>query len=473
MDNILKQKPLTRGNKFGYGIGEFGECTGYNIFYFFFLLFLTDIVGLPPAIGGTISAIAVFWDAVTDLLIGQASDNFTSKYGRRRPLMIGVAAPYVIVTFLMFQSFDLSMNGRIAYAIIISILFWTCYTIYTIPYFALGAEITQIFEERTSVRLYAAIFLHAATIVAASTPPLIVDKSISLGLSERQGWGNVGLIIGLVILAGIVICWFCTKGRELPAEKTHVVKENRVNIFRTIGQVVKLKPTVPLAVATFCGAFTCTMLSNGQVYVMIHKLGFTPGFQSLFLLIIPVLAIVYLPILGALAKRFDKKNVFRYCLGISGIGMFVMFFVGVTGVGTLLIWGVIFQVGNSALWALYYSMMYDISEVDEFKSGKRREGIITAVMAFFQKIGGSVAMWVTGMVLAAGAYDGLVEVQSESAIRSIDLICTIIPCIVYIIGSVALIFYPITGARYNALVEALEAKRAGREYTTEGFEKLL
>ena len=118
-------------------------------------------------------------------------------------------------------------------------------------------------------------------------------------------------------------------------------------------------------------------------------------------------------------------------------------------------------------------MMYDISEVDEFKYGKRREGIITASMAFFQKIGGSAALWVTGMVLNSGGYDGTLDVQPDSAVTAIDSICTIIPGIVYIVGCIALIFYPITGKRYKALLIALEAKKTGKEYSTEGFEKML
>ncbi|MCQ4635796.1 glycoside-pentoside-hexuronide (GPH):cation symporter [Anaerovorax odorimutans] len=473
MDNTVKQKPLTLKNKIGYGIGEFGECTGYNLFYFFFLFYLTDIVGIPASVGGIISSIAVFWDAVTDLAIGYISDNFNSKHGRRRPLMISVAIPYAVVTYLMFCSFDMSMNAKIAYAIILSIIFWTCYTVYTIPYFALGAEVTQVFEERTSLRLYAAVFLHAATMIASSTPPMIVQKSIDMGMSVQRGWSNVGLIIGLVIFIGIVICWICTRGRELPAEKTVVKKEDKVNIFRTIGQIFKLKPTVPLAVATFCGAFVCTMASNGMVYIMTNKLGFNAGRQSLLLLIIPALAIVFLPLISAFTKRFDKRTVFMFCLGFGGISLAIYYFIGITGVPSLVIWGICYQVANSSLWALYYAMMYDISEVDEFKNGKRREGIITASMAFFQKIGGSVALSVTGFVLSYGGYDGTLNAQPASAITAIDSICTVIPGIIYIIGCVALIFYPITGKRYKALLTALEAKKTGREYSTEEFEKLL
>lgn len=77
------------------------------------------------------------------------------------------------------------------------------------------------------------------------------------------------------------------------------------------------------------------------------------------------------------------------------------------------------------------------------------------------------------MVLAAGAYDGLAAIQPESALKAILYICTIIPGLVGALAAVFGILYPLTGDRFEALSRALEAKRAGKEYTTEGFEKLL
>lgn len=96
--NDTTQRPLTVGKRLGYSIGAFGDSVGFNIFYFFFLFFLTDIAGIPPAIAGTITLIAVAWDAITDPIIGYLSDNLKSKSGRRRPFMITSAIPYAICT---------------------------------------------------------------------------------------------------------------------------------------------------------------------------------------------------------------------------------------------------------------------------------------------------------------------------------------------------------------------------------------
>ena len=103
----------------------------------------------------------------------------------------------------------------------------------------------------------------------------------------------------------------------------------------------------------------------------------------------------------------------------------------------------------------------------------RREGVISANTSFFQKLGAALATWVMGLLLSAGGYDGTAAVQSESALNMINYIVTLIPASLAIIAAVIAIAYPITGKRFDALMVALKAKREGKEYTTDGFEKLL
>ena len=90
MKSVLDNK-LSFTTKLGYGIGQGGDSAGYNLYYTYFLFFLTDVAMVSPAFAGVISLIAITWDAVTDPFVGYISDNTKSKYGRRRPFMIGSA----------------------------------------------------------------------------------------------------------------------------------------------------------------------------------------------------------------------------------------------------------------------------------------------------------------------------------------------------------------------------------------------
>jgi len=148
--------------KLGYAIGQMSDSVGFNVFYFFFLYFLTDFAGVAPAIAGVISLIAVFWDAVTDPIIGHMSDHLRSRYGRRRPFMIGALVPYTLSMVLLFANVDLPGGLKVVYYIAVAMLYWTAYTCYVIPYFALGAELTGDFNERTSLRVWASVTMYAA-----------------------------------------------------------------------------------------------------------------------------------------------------------------------------------------------------------------------------------------------------------------------------------------------------------------------
>ena len=200
--------------KFGYAIGQMVDSTGYNVYYFFFLFFLTDFAGIPAGIAGTISLIAIMWDAVTDPIVGNISDNLKSPYGRRRPLMIGATIPYAICTFLLFNNVDFGTNAKFAYFVVLAILFWSCYKTYVIPFFALGAELTDDFNERTSLRAWASVFLQIAVMIASAAPPMILEMAGKAGLQGAKGWNAVGVIFGLIIIICAFICWTCTRGRR-------------------------------------------------------------------------------------------------------------------------------------------------------------------------------------------------------------------------------------------------------------------
>ena len=469
----LPTKTLTPGRKLGYTIGALGDSVGFNVFYFFFLFFLTDVAGIPPAIAGTVSLIAIAWDAITDPIVGYISDNLKSKHGRRRPMMISAAIPYAICMFLLFNNVNLETGIKTAYFIAIAILFWSTYKIYVIPYFALGAEMTQDFDERTSLRVWASVAIQLSVMLASAAPPMIVEKSMQAGFDASGGWRNVSILFAFVLALAIFVCWRMTKGTELSTEQVQAAEGEKKNLFKTIFEILSLKPSLPLAFSIFCWSLTTAMASSGPVFLMTYNLEFDAATQSTFFVLLTLIGIAWLPMVSVLSRKLGKKIAYIVTMGIGGAILALFGFIGIGGFAILVVWAVVFQFGNSSFWTLYYSMMYDISEVDEFVNGSRREGIVTALMAFCQKLGAAVGTWLSGMVLAWGAYDGLADVQAASALKAILYNCTLIPGIFGVLAGVCALFYPLTGDRFKALSAALEARRAGREYTTDGFEKLL
>jgi len=451
--------------KISYGIGQMGDSIPFNVFYIYFLFFLTDVAGVSPGIAGMVSLIAVLWDAITDPVIGYLSDNSKSKYGRRRPLMLIGSIPLAISLLLLFTSVDFNETYKNIYYIAVSMVFWTSYTAYVIPYFALGAEITQDFNERNSLRTYASVFMYTAVLIASAAPMWIVGSVGARGGTAQMGWTVVGGVFGVLTFIAIFACWRSTRGQEIiVVQETSQEKEN---IFKTYMSTLKLKPYRYIITSVLLLAATTAMGSTAIVYLMSSNMGLNEGQQSLFWIVNTASAIVWLPLINYSANKYGKKATYITFITFSAVIMGVFMITGFGSFTSLMAYALIFSFGMATFWTLSYSMMYDCCELDEFVSGQRREGAITSLTSFFQKLGAAGAMWFTGLILESTGYVGSASVQTESALKGIVMACTIIPAGVALAGALILIKYPLNEKRFEELKEAVELKKLGKEFTNE------
>lgn len=474
MGTTLNNGKLKFGTKLGYSFGQMTDSIGYNFYYFFFLFFLTDFAGLNPALVGSVSLVAIIWDAVSDPIIGSISDNLRTPRGRRRPLMIGSIVPYMVILILLFSTINAGDNGKFAYYVILAVFYWTSYTSFVIPYYALGGELTDDFDERTNLRSFGTVFIQISVMIVSTTPPLIVDAATKAGFDGATGWKIVAIIFAVIVGVTGVISWATTKGGELvDKEPEKIQNSEKQNLFKSFIEVLKLKPVIILALTVILWNMACCFISSGTMYALTSILGASAGKQSLAFFVQAIMGIVWIPVVTVISNKLDKKFAYWTTMGFTGAIMLAFTWIGFGSFPIWLVYVTIFAFGNTAFWTLYYSLMYDIFELDEFKSGLRREGIITALMSFFQKLGGALTTQIMGIVLAWGKYDGAAAVQPDSAIDAIQWIVSLLPGICGVLAAILAFVYPITRGRYNSLVAALELKRAGKEYTTEGFEKLL
>jgi GPH family glycoside/pentoside/hexuronide:cation symporter len=260
-------------------------------------------------------------------------------------------------------------------------------------------------------------------------------------------------------------------------EAYKVEKSEKVNVVSDFGKniagIFKLKPARFLVFSVLAWAVVSSMVSGGLVYLMDSNLGYSPVLQSTCFLIMGLAAIFWLPFINKGAAKFDKKKIYFAAMLMTGIGLIAYNFINFPMLAALIIFLFVFNWGNSTFWTIYFSMMYDISELDEFMTGKRREGMIAALMSFAQKLGAAIALWLTGQILEFGGYDGASAVQTAEAGQAILAVNTWVPGILGIVAAIFAFGYPLTRERFGALMKALEAKRKGEKYSTEEFEQLL
>lgn len=469
----MTENKLSVGTKLGYAIGAFGDAIPLNIFNFYFLFFLTDIAGVSPVKAGMVSSIAVLWNGVLDPFIGYLSDNSKSRMGRRRSFMAKAVFPYGICMYLIFSDLPLPSNIKVLYFMVIAMAYYTCYTTYVIPFFALGGELTDDFEERTSVRAWGSAVGYATMILALALPPMIVAfVEETLDSSPVQGWRTVGTVFGILIILGMSICLLCTKGKEAanpsPAQGE---KEKRKNFFLSYLEVLKLRPVRFLGITVFFWAMAAAAASGGAVYMLTTNFQVTAGQQSLYFTCIGLFSVLWAPVINGLGKKFDKKHVYCCAMLFSGTVLCLFGIIGVKSFEWAIAMAFFFTFGNTTFFTVYFSLMYDLSELDEYVNGEERIGAMAGLMDLIQKCGTAVSMQLLGVFLQFGGYD--VAGQEAKAAETIISANTLLPGILGVCAGLLAIVYPVTKARHQALKRALEQKKTGKPHSEAGFEKLI
>jgi GPH family glycoside/pentoside/hexuronide:cation symporter len=204
----MGQLKVSPANKIAYGIGSVAFGIKGNGFDYFILLFYSQVMGVDAYLVGLALLIALLVDAFSDPLIGYFSDNTHHKWGRRHPFMYAAAIPVAVSYFFMWNPpASLSGNDLFMYIVVLAIVVRTMITMFEIPNSALVAEMTDDYDERTSILSYRFFFGWAGgTFMGffALTYLLVPTDTIANGLFNLQGYGQMGLVSSIVIFIAIM-----------------------------------------------------------------------------------------------------------------------------------------------------------------------------------------------------------------------------------------------------------------------------
>ena len=454
-----------------YGIGSLGDSLSYNIFYSYFIYFITTFAGISPSIAGTISFLAVAWDAITDPLIGYLSDHSHSRYGRRSPFLILFSIPLGITVFALFRNPSFSETGKIAYYLVINILFWLFFTCTDIPYLSFGAELASDYDERTNLRKWARLFMSVGDIiVVAGTLPLVDYLAGRIG-DKTYAWTVLGAIFGGISAVAFFTSGVVLRKLDRPAPSGGQ-SASFMCMLREYGQVLKIKECQKIILIAFIANLIIGIGSSSNMFVWTYTFQFQSAQISVIGLVGTVCAMFAAFPAAQISSRFGKKVASAMAFGLIIAGYMILYFLPHT-----LLFAMIAQIiklsGMSMFWTIVYSLAYDIAEVDEFKNGCRREGLITSLISFFMKVGVSIGMWFAGIILEFVHLDPSRGVQSVGTISGLNFTTMIIPAIIAAVGLFTSQSYRISREKFVLLQTALTAKKEGREYSSSGFEDIL
>jgi GPH family glycoside/pentoside/hexuronide:cation symporter len=446
-------KTLSRRVKAGYGVGDLGGNLLFTLAGFYFLFYLTDVVGLAAGVAGTALMIGRIWDAVTDPVVGFLSDRTRSGFGRRRPWLFWGAWLTLGSVVMMFYP---PIGSAFVWVLAANMLLNTGYTMINVPYGALTPDLTSDFHERTVVNGWRMSFAVVGTFIGAGAVLPLVDV---FGGGTR-GWAAMGLVIGVVVAATTLIV--VATVRETPRGEPPADE----NIIRSYLAVLSQRPFL-LALIPWSLHITGVNIIQGA---LLYYFRFIYRDEAAFQIALPILlasAVVCIPIWVKVSARIGKKLSYNIGMSIFAASVLVFFAVGhITGPSIAFVIMAIAGTGFATQYVMPFSIVPDLVEYDFAENEVRREGVYYGLWTFMSKIGQAIGIGINGWVLHASGYRetvaGQFVEQTDSARIGIRMIAGPIPAAFFIAGVIVMSFYPITNEYYRRLQAKIDARNRAR-----------
>jgi Na+/melibiose symporter-like transporter len=468
--------PLSFSTKLYQGLGAIPDTVKNWVFNTFTLLFYNQILGVDAFLVSIALAIAIAFDAVTDPLAATFSDNLRTRWGRRHPLML-VAAPLLgaALCAVFVPPRGLSQSGLFLWLLAFTVATRGLMTLYFVPWAAIAAELSDDYHERTTVMTHR--FAVGWTIGVGF--PLFTYSFVMPGSAEfpvgqlnPAGYPLLAVLAGGLLSGGALATTLLT-WREIPFLRQHAGASAAFGLRQTVRELVQALRNRQFAlifVIVLISAAIAGTTANIQIYMTTFFWGLTTEDLRWFALSATG-ALLAFPVVALVQRRFDKKNILLACASVNladGILLVslrladvlpangdpkllaILVGAGVIGASILVIQGIIGA-----------SLVADLLDDQELRTGYRQEAMFNAALSFSGKAVSGVGTLLGGLILTLIAFPAQAkpaDVSAETILRLGVVVGVIVP-LFYLIPIALITRYRITRERHAEIQAALAARR--------------
>lgn len=462
--------------KLCYGVGQLSDGVKQASFSTFLFFYYNQVLGLSGSLAGLAALLALVVDAVTDPMVGQWSDRFDSRWGRRHPFMLAGAIPFGIAIVALFSPpvglgevglFCWMLGGAIAVRLMLTLFF--------VPHLSLGAELVTDYHARTSLIGYRVFFTYAGILLISVAGFGLFFPSSEAGgngMLVRSSYPNFGLFCGVVgsvaMLISVFGTWSAIPSLRKPAgggPQGNVLLAF-VDVFRTLEQNSFRILFVSVLVFNTLAGVIATLLVYVATYVFDFKPEQLAGLASSVLVGI----IFASTVAQSLARRFDKKNALALCVVVGGAFAFspqVLYFTGLLdqmSTGTKFVY--VFTVnGISQIFFIAYiilldSMLSDVIDERELLSGQREEGLFFAARSFATKASYGLGSFFAGIGLDIIHFPRTATPDNVSPEAVLSLAIFSGPVLFVLFAATVVISsrFPLTAAKHAEIMREIELR---------------
>jgi GPH family glycoside/pentoside/hexuronide:cation symporter len=456
-----------------YGSASIAYGIKNNAFSYLLLIYANQVLGLPGYLASLALALAMIWDAVSDLLLGHWSDKTSSALGRRHPFMYASFFVLPLTFYALFNPvIELNEENTFFYVLALALLIRTGTTLFEVPSTALLPDLETDYDRRNKWLALRHFFgwtggngIHMINFMFWVG---------AYGVASQAGYSIYGIAGALVIAAAILISSLGTQkiaaSLPKPSEPFRVLA-----IKREIKQIFQSIKNKNFAALFFFG-LTVGIAGGLGTALYLYNTTYFFGFSgkqisvtAIGVLISPVIAYWAAPYLG---RIFGKKRAaifailvnvslypIPYILLLTGfwpeLGSWTSLYIYSGFIVMEVICGIIGGV-------LLDSMMADVVEDSELKTQRRSEGLFYAARGFAAKAVSAGGIIGAGSIVSLVGLDGITSLSDVTDEIRMDLATLFLPtyCGLYLLGLVIVSKYQITRENHDENVQELAERKA-------------
>ncbi len=438
-----------------YGLGGANENLGNHAVKVLANPVYNLLLGVNPALVGSVFGIMRLWDAFTDPLMGSISDKAQTRFGRRRPfILIGSIAMGLLFPLIWLAPVEGTETAKYAYFLVVSLVFYAGFTVFSVPYLALGYELTPDYHDRTRLMAFRTWIGALSGVALYVAYPLAESDVFS---NPLHGIYVVTAAIGIMMVAvGVVPALLL---RE-PTAVSPVKKIQQPKLVESLKLAISNRSFLILLGVLLTMVGGVNMINSLGLYVNVyHVHGGDRQAASVYFAINGIAYIISIlastPAIAYLSGKIGKRGALKVCLAIVGgvsISKWLLF--TPEHPWLMVVVSLTMAPGMSGVWLLTQSMLGEICDQDELESGTRREGMFAALYGWTQKTAVSLSFIGSGLILVATGFDvALGSEQKPESLLRMRLAFSVAPFLAAVLGFYIIAKFQITEA------EAIETRR--------------
>jgi glycoside/pentoside/hexuronide:cation symporter, GPH family len=458
------------GHKVAFGLGMLANQM-FPAALGIFMVVLVQDMGFPGWMWGVLFFLPRVFDSVTDPIMGFISDNTRSTWGRRKQYVFVGAIVMGISFVAMWQLYRADgVTYNFVYFLCWSLVFYLGLTLFSIPYVAMGYEMSDDFHERTSIMAVAQWIGQWAWVIAPWFWVVMYDPSWFQNADTATRTLSIWVGVICMLLAMVPALFLPSRSTK---DDTHLVPLTWANLGGGMREILagfkEAFGSVPfrkLCFATFLIFNAFNTVAAFSFFIVVYHLfagnapaaGIWPTLFGSVGALITTFAVI--PTVAWMSRKMGKKNAFMLSQGISLIGYVLLWFLMVPGKPWMFMFALpFFSFGIGGLFTLMMSMTADVCDLDELATGKRREGIFGAIYWWMVKFGFAIAGLLSGAIMTFVGFSPGAATQADGAVDGLRLFYSGVPIFGTLLAMWVMRNYDLDERRANEVHAELERRK--------------